>query len=116
VHQLVDKKNFDKVAAAAARCVWEKKKIVKKKLKYFSLSFFLLPDLLVPNIEISNENGFYLNMKIQFTSKAIVGFIFRVTFRLVSFSTNMELGDVLTNTLEVLHRETKYFSPPFFSF
>jgi hypothetical protein len=55
-------------------------------------------------------------MKIQFTPKAIVGFIFRVTFGLVSFSTNIEfLADVLTNTLELLRRERKEFFS-FFSF
>jgi len=38
-------------------------------------------------------------MKIQFTPKAILEFISRVTFGLVSFSTNIELlADVLTNT------------------
>jgi hypothetical protein len=67
----------------------------------------VLPDL-IPNIEILNKNGLYLNMEIHFTPKAIVGFIFRVTFRLISFSTNIEfLADILTNTLEVLHREIK---------
>ena len=85
-------------------------------MKFFPF-IFVLPDLIVPNIEISNKNGLHLNMKIQLTPKAIVGFIFRVIFGLASFSTNIKfLADVLTNTLEVLHREIKDFFFLFLSF
>ena len=51
-----------------------------------------------------------VKMKIHFSPKAIIGFIFRVTFGLISFRTNIEfLADVSTNTLDVLHREIKDF-------